>query len=330
MQFYVGTYTRLGGPGVAVCRLDDELELLSTASLPDPSYVILSADQKTLYSISGDPDGAACAAFAVQGQELKEIWRQDTGATGPCHLCLSPDERFLYTANYSSGSLTVLPLDPPGAYIQLIRHEGKSVNPDRQKGPHVHYVSFVPGSNVLAVVDLGLDAVVFYDQDEKSGLLTERERLQCEPGLGPRHLVFAGPDTAWLLHELGNKVSTIKKTDQGWQTVQTLDTLPLSWSGENTCAAIRTDGHHVFASNRGHDSIAVYRIRQDQTLQGVGVFSSGGENPRDFDVLPDGRVLVAHQAGTVVAQQWDRKGEVMRPTGQELALAGAVCICPQI
>ncbi len=332
MLFYVGTYTRLGGPGIAICSLDNQLTRLNAAALPNPTYVILSGDQQKLYAVSSDSvdqaDGGSYAVYAIEGTGLIETRRYNIGAAGPCHLCLSPDQRFLYTANYSSGTLTVLPLDPPGERVQLIRHQGSSIHPTRQEGPHVHHVSFIPGTNILAAVDLGLDAVVLYEQDRQTGRLTEKSRLQCKVGMGPRHLVYGQDEIAWLVHELGNAVSTLKRTAEGFQIIQTVTTLPEGWTGENTCAAIRTDGRHVFASNRGHDSIAVYRIMEGGLLKPTGIFPTGGQLPRDFFLLPDGRVLVGHQGGTVNVLNWDSQAESLQPSGKSLALPGAVCICP--
>jgi 6-phosphogluconolactonase len=332
MLFYVGTYTRLGGPGIAICSLDSKITRLNATVLPNPTYVILSADQQMLYAVSSDAvdqsEGGSYAAYAIERTGLAELQRYNTGAAGPCHLCLSPDQRFLYTANYSSGTLTVFPLDPPGERIQLIYHQGSSIHPTRQEGPHVHHVSFLPGTNILAAVDLGLDAVVLYGQDRQSGLLTETSRLKCPAGMGPRHLVYGNDNIAWLVHELGNAVSTLKWSADGFQIIQTVTTLPEGWTGENTCAAIRTDGQHVFASNRGHDSIATYCIETGGLLRPSGIYPTGGQLPRDFVLLPDGRFIVGHQGGTVAVLNWDSKSESLQPSGLSLALPGAVCICP--
>lgn len=334
MLFYVGTYTRLGGPGIAVCSLDSELALLNAVALPNPTYVIISEGNQKLYAVSSDAvgqaEGGSYAAYAIDGDGLLETQRYNTGAGGPCHVCLSPDQRFLYTANYASGTLTVFPLDPPDERVQLIHHQGSSIHPTRQDSPHVHHVSFVPDSNILAAVDLGLDVVVFYEQDRQTGRLAEKSRLSCPAGMGPRHLVYGRDGIAWLVHELGNAVSTLQRTDSGYRIIQTVTTLPEGWSGDNTCAAIRTDGHHVFASNRGHDSIAVYRISAGGLLNPVGIFPTGGQTPRDFYLLPDGQVIVGHQGGSVTLLNWDSRSELLQPSGLSLALPGAVCICPVI
>lgn len=336
MVFYVGTYTRLGGPGVAVCALEDgAMRLVETAPLPNPTYLILSPDRTRLYAVSSDPAGAgsrggSCAIYDVRSDGLALRHRFDTGGEGPCHLCLSPDGRFLYVANYTSGHLTVFPLDPPGPRIQLLAHEGASVHPQRQSGPHIHHVSFLPGTRTLAAVDLGIDAVVLYRQDPATGLLSESGRMPCRPGLGPRHIAYGDPGTAYLVHELGNAVSVLRTGADTMTCVQTLSTLPEGFRGDNTGAAIRVFGGHVFASNRGHDSIAVFAVGRDGLLSPAGVFATGGAIPRDFILLPDGRMLVAHQGGTVSLLQWEPEAPALTPCAPPLPIPGAVCVCPAL
>jgi len=337
MRFYVGTYTRIGGPGIAVCDLiENKLSLVSIANeLGDPTYVILSKDKKRLYAVSSTSvdgeEGGAAAAYYIEGDKLILRSHYSTAGKSPCHLTCSPDERFLYVANYLSGSLAVFPITPfgIGRRIQLIQHTGKGPHPTRQEGPHQHQVTFIEGTNLLCAVDLGIDAVVTYKQNPETGLLTFAGRMDCEPGLGPRHLAY-GKDgnSAYLLHELGNAVSVLHRKGDSWVTVQTLSTLPEDWEGNSTAAAIRVseDGRKVFASNRGHDSIAVYNIKEAGLLELEGIFTTGGKIPRDFDLLPDGKILAAHQEEGGVALL-KLEGGKLAPCCEPLPIKGAVCVC---
>ncbi len=336
MIFFVGTYTRLNGPGIAACSLEgNQLQLLGSAAIPNPTYVILSADRKTLYAGSSaaadNTAGGSVAAYRVDGGELTLRARRNTGAEGPCFQCLSADERFLYVANYHAGSLTVFPNEPDGLgeRIQLIQHEGRGTHPTRQQGPHVHQVSFIPGTNLLLVVDLGIDALLVYDQDPSTGRLTWAGRLDCAPGSGPRHVAYGTNGMIYLANELGNSVTVISRSDAGAGLVsrQTLSTLPEDWQGETTCAAVRTDGQYVYVSNRGHDSLAVFRIKTDGLLAAEGIYPTGNGIPRDFYLLGGGRILVAHQAGDVSLLQWQPGQALVRLT-EPLPIGGAVCVCP--
>ncbi|NLO37224.1 MAG: lactonase family protein, partial [Clostridiaceae bacterium] len=332
MLFFVGSYTRLGGPGIAVCSLEGtRIQVEQTVALPNPTYLILSRGQDRLIAISSEAadqsEGGSYAMFDLVGGRLVMRGRYNTGAAGPCHLCLSPDERFLYTANYASGTLSVFPLDPPGPRIQLIRHLGHSVHPERQASAHVHHVSFLPQSQILAAVDLGLDQVVLYRQHPHTGLLERSGQMACSPGMGPRHLAYGPGDTAYLVHELGNAVSRLVIAGDTLSMRETWPTLPGDWQGENTCAAIRVAGSHVFASNRGHDSLAAFRMLPDGQLRPAGTFSSLGALPRDFSVLSDNRVLVANQGGSVTLLDWDPRAGQMTGSAS-MPLPGAVCVCP--
>lgn len=335
MKFFVGNYTHLGGPGIALCELNGEsMRIIETApEVKDPSYAILTRDQKTLY-VTGESGGEA-AAFDVSDGHLRFVSRQLTDGKASCHLTLSPDERFLYVANYTSGSLSVFPVDGAqiGKRIQLIEHEGCGPKADRQECAHVHFVAFDPeDEQLLYAVDLGIDAVMIYRQNPETGLLTACERVDAEPGMGPRHLIFHGKNMMYVAHELGNAVSAFRRSSAGWKHIQTLSTLPEDWQGENTVAAIRIHGNRLFVSNRGHDSLAVYEISRTGALNPVGIYSTMGRNPRDFYILPDGRILAAHQdSGDVRLLEFTEGfSRIMglAQTGNPLELAGAVCVCP--
>lgn len=336
MDFFVGTYTRMGGPGIAACSLAaGKLSLNYAVELPNPTYVILNAQQDRLYSVSsesasGGPGGSA-AVYAVGSNGLQLLSRHDTVGTGPCHLCLSADERFLYTANYQSGTVSVFPVAGDGAIgeqIQFIQHEGKGPHAERQAGPHAHHVTFIPGTSLLCVIDLGLDAVMVYEQNAKTGLLTLHDRLDVVPGLGPRHLAYGAEGVAFLLHELGNQVSVIVRDGAQWITRQTLPMLPAGYAKPSTAAAVRlsADGKRLFASNRGHDSIAVYDVAQDSSLALAGIYPTGGGGPRDFVLLDDRTLLIAHQDGDVRLADFDPAKGLQ--TLDILSMPGAVCVCP--
>lgn len=336
MDFFAGTYTRMGGPGIAACSLEaGKLELKVTELLPNPTYLILNAKQDRLYSTSSDSasgaPGGSAAAFAIEAGALRLLSRHDTAGEGPCHLCLSADERFLYIANYYSGSLAVFPVGENGAIderIQLIQHEGKGVHPTRQTGPHAHQVTFIPGTSLLCAVDLGLDAVMVYEQNPGTGLLTLHDRLDVEPGLGPRHLAYGQGGVAFLLYELGNKVSVIAREGARWTVRQTLPMLPEGYDLPSTAAAVRlsADGNRLFASNRGHDSLAVYEVAPDNALTLTGIYPTGGGSPRDFVLLDDRTLLIAHQGGDVRLAHFDPAKGI--ETLDILSIPGAVCVCP--
>ena len=305
MKLYVGTYTSLGGPGVCVCEMtDDGLRLTATADtfLEDPSYVILTRDKKTLLATTGTSSdgepGDSLATFDVTGDTPRLTSIHSTGGgVSACHIALSPDERFAYVACYGTGTIAVFPFENGrlGPRIQLVRHEGHSVNPKRQEGPHAHYVAFHPEDDArLYCVDLGLDAVMIHRQDRQTGLLTYETRAEVPAGLGPRHLAFRN-DMMYVADELKGAVSVFRALGEAWEYVETLSTLPEGGGEEGAVAAIRVDDDRVFVSNRDNDSIAVFEIIKGGRLRLERVFSTFGQYPRDFFVLPGREILVANQ-----------------------------------
>ena len=330
MRFYLGSYTRLGGPGVAVCELNgDAMRLLYTDALPNSTYVILNRAGTRLFAVCSDAvgstPGGSVASYALDlPHPLPRLSQENAGAVGPCHLCLSADERFLYTANYHSGSISVFPVSETGAIlprIQLIQHEGSGPDPKRQAGPHAHQVTFLPFTNTLCCADLGLDALMLYDADPVTGLLTYSRRIPLTPASGPRHVCYGNGQT-YVVHEMGGIVTVL---DEALRPLQVLPTLPVGWRGESTAAAIRLtpDGNTLIASNRGHDSLAFYRRDCHGIWSLEAIRRTPYAIPRDFNVLPDGRLIIAHQEGAVVLAKVN--GNALE-TISELDVKAAVCV----
>ena len=327
MDFFVGTFTNMGGLGVGRCRLEnDRLSLVCGDALPNAIYVILNREQTLLFAVSSDPaeakEGGSVASYDIQGDRLNRISHQDTFGIGPCHLCLSQDERFLYTANYFTGSVSVFPVNTKGEVgrcVQHVLHEGHSVHPLRQSGPHPHQVTFIPGTNLLCAVDLGLDALMVYQQNEETGLLTFFSRSDVLAGLGPRHLVYAKNGFAYLACQ----VLKIRWNGKNFKVLQAVSTLPADFRGENTAAAIRLnhDESRLLISNRGHDSIAVYGLDAKGDMALDAIYATPGF-PRDFALINDRDLLVGHQKGKLTLERLNSsKLEIV----DSLLINGCVC-----
>lgn len=315
---YVGTYTQdilfgtgeiLHGRGKGIYRLKQDIEsgalCLDTvwSGIDNPSFLTLNQKQDRLYAVNElktyeGTFGGTVSAFKIDGQNLEPMGRLATGGSDPCHVTLFEEKRTLYVANFMSGSVSVFSLASNGALserIQLIQHDGKSVNPIRQAGPHAH--SVVINRDFAYVPDLGLDSVICY-QIERDGTLKERPDLcyNAEPGSGPRHMVFdQSGDCAYVINELTSSVASVKYCGgSGPVQINCQSTLPKdSLQVDNSCACIHLNhaGMFLYASNRGHNSIAVYRVLSDH-LEQIGCYSSHGEIPRDFVITPDDRFLI--------------------------------------
>lgn len=317
---------------------DGRLALQDHFAAAEPMYAIRR--NSVIYLLLRAPfagraeSGALALRVEPDGQLTPLGDVQPLGGTVACHLALAPNGRFLYTANYVSGNLTELPVLADGSLgprPRLIQHEGSSVNPRRQEGPHTHAAVFSPDGHFLCVVDLGLDQIVLYAFDPQTGLCPEPAFVcRAQPGQGPRHLVFSRDGTcAFCANELASSLTVYRYRDGRLEMLATQPTLPDGFAGENTCAAIRLspDGRFVLVSNRGHDSIACFAIDGEQ-VRLVSITPSGGQSPRDFDISPDGCFLLStnEKAHTVTVLRVDPATGELSLTGSEAPLAAPLCV----
>jgi len=266
-----------------------------------PSYIIRSLDGRYIYAaneagkVDGVPGGAVTAFRVSDGGAPEKVVTRTNCGGAPCHLM----ERggYLYVSNYGDGSVTVYPLEDgvPGEAEFKHQHEGSGPVKGRQGGPHAHCTMAVPGGGEICVVDLGIDQARFYRKEGKA--LALAQALTLSGGDGPRHVAFSGDGRfGWIVTELSCKVYSIRRGAGGWEITGEHPTLPAGYAGESSCAAVRLtgDGKLLAASNRGHDSIAVFDVDGGTgLLTPAGIFPVGGATPRDIGFSPDGRWLVS-------------------------------------
>ena len=331
---YVGTYTEnTKSDGIYACLFDTEkgkIEKMNLAAeIADPSYLIFDKNRNVIFSVSETSDfsgymGGGVSSFLIQDDmQLKLIGSQPTHGKAPCHLCLSPDGKTLFAANYTQGSFSVFPVLQEGVIeplMQTIQHEGKGPNQKRQEQAHVHFVS--ADKKGVCVVDLGIDKIFWYSLSD--GELTKKPvasiavaSIAMPPGSGPRHFVIHPVlPILYILQELSNQVISVQLDINGYplEINQIISTLPEAFSGENTSAAIRInkEGTMLFASNRGHDSVAAYQIDKNGMMTETGIYSCGGKTPRDICLSPDEKwLLCANQSGEVSVLPLDEKTGVL-------------------
>jgi 6-phosphogluconolactonase len=349
MLVYVGSYTRGDDPGIHRFRMDMETGELtalgSTAGIVNPSFLAIHPSGRFLYAVSeindfsGKKTGAV-AALSIDRQaqgELKLINRQPSAGDGPCHVVVDPTGRCLLVANYGGGSVAALPISDDGALqppSSSIQHEGQSVTP-RQTAPHAHSINFDPGNKFAMAADLGLDKVLVYQFDAAQGKLTPHEPAGVvEPGSGPRHFAFhPSGRQAYVINELANTITVFRyDADRGrLSPLQTASTLPEGFEGTSHTAEVQVhpSGKFVYGSNRGHDSLAVFRVNADTgTLTAVGHVSSGGKTPRNFGIDPSGKFLLSanQETGNVVVMRIDPETGMPHPTGSQVQVPRPVCI----
>ncbi len=323
-----GTYTRpilfgtgevldAKGKGIYLYELlGGELHLRSIMEAVNPSFLITDRAGKRLYTTNELKEwqgrrGGAVSAYAMD-LERGQLTHLNTVAsigTDPCHLALSPGEDTLYCANYMSGSTAAFPIRQDGSLENasfFAQHEGSGPDPVRQRSPHAHGTFLSPDGKWLYVPDLGKDTLLCY-AIEKQTLrpCPERDIRMPDPGGGARHMAFH-PDGRHLYvdTEMGNRVVVFDYDGESGRAEpkQSLSTLPEGADNASSAAAalrIHPGGRLLFISNRGHDSIASWRIDPETgLLSRRSVFFTGGHIPREFAVSPSGDVLIAaHQSG---------------------------------
>lgn len=353
LRVYVGTYTRGTSKGIYRLDLDPRTGQLSTpilaAETPNPSFLTAHPSKPLLYaanesgSTATGPNGetgGGVSAFAIAADgSLTELNQQWSGGRGPAYVTLDHTGAHLLAANYGGGSIASIPIEADGrlgAVTSVKQHEGSSVNPQRQKGPHAHSVVVEPANRFAVAADLGIDRLMIYRFNPASGVLdaSEPPSAVAARGSGPRHQAFLPNGRAlYVTNELHSSLSVFTwDAARGVLThAQTLSTLPEGFSATNSAAEVQVhpSGKFVYSSNRGHDSIAIFAVDgKSGQLRPVGHQPTGGKRPRHFGMDRDGRFLLAanQESGSIVAFRIDARSGRLTPTGSEVALDTPVCI----
>lgn len=342
LPIYVGTYTGGESKGIYLLHFDTNSGVLSmkgvAAETSNPSFVALHPNGKFLYAVNETGTGEL-SSFAIEPDTglLKLINEKPSGGGAPCHLVVDESGRNLLVANYSGGSVTVTRINLDGSLgdqSAFIQHVGSSINTNRQTSPHAHSINLDQSNHFAVAADLGIDQLLVYKFDPADGTLAINSAAKLSPGSGPRHFVFHPTQNyAYAINELSSEVSAFKyMPDRGLlQQMQTITTLPRDYAGEgNSTAEIRVsaDGKFVYGSNRGHDSIAVFRVNQDGTLTAVQIQKIGGKTPRNFNLDPTGRFLLAAAQGSGVINVFsvDANTGKLSATGNSVQVPSPVCI----
>lgn len=302
-SFYVGTYTFGDSKGIYKYSIDETGQLSAeglVAEASNPSFLSKSGDY--LLAVNENEDGSI-QSFKITPDSLIHLNTSPTGGAHPCFVTLDEYGHVL-VANYTGGNIGYLTLSDNGYLSDLLdvqQHEGSGPT-DRQEGPHAHSVWFAPVSGHVLAVDLGTDEIwTSYLLEEKERLVHEGQKLKLNPGAGPRHLCFLNEERLFVLNELDGTVANVQINETGDMQVDGVyPTLPTDFDGFNTCADIHlsADGQFLYASNRGHDSIVIFKVGKDGHLEHVGFESTRGATPRNFTLSPDGAfLLVANQEG---------------------------------
>ncbi len=339
---YVGTYTRKTSEGIYIYKFHtktgDFTPLSKAKGIDNPSFLAISPDHRFLYS-GGSKKGDSVHAFAIDKQThfLNLLNTQSLGSSlGATHVELDKTGRWLFVANYFSGSISVLPIEREGTLgelAQTIQLEGKSINP-RQDKAHVHSMNISPDNKFVFAPDLGTDKIMTYQLNAQTGQLTEGVPpfTPTVAGAGPRHFTFhPNGKFAYSIQELDATIMGFHYKNGVLEPFQTIKTLPDDYTGLKWSADIHIspDGKFLYGSNRAHESLTIFKIdKKTGKLILVGHQAVNGKTPRNFVIDPTGRfILVANQdSDNITIFKRDKKTGKLTATGKEIKVSSPVCL----
>ncbi len=350
MFVYVGCYTtpdRAGtGEGITVYRMNDRsgvwehVQLLT--GVANPSFLALDPARRFLYCVHGGNDFSAISAFAVAPHTglLTFLNTQQTGGRNPVSIEVHPSGRALVVANYRDGTVAALPINPIGTLSPLsgIMSQTGDPGPDpvEQASSHPHHSPFDPAGRFVAVPDKGLDRTFIYRFNAAHGTIAPHDPpfVRARAGAGPRHIAFHPDESyAYVINELDSTITTYAYDAKRGvlDPRHVIGTLPSAYTGRSTGAeiAVAPSGRFLYASNRGHDSIAIFAIDEETgALNATGWEPTQGAMPRFFALDPSGQFLsVANQGSdTIVTFRIDAVTGGLTPTGHVVRTGSPVCI----
>ena len=307
--FYVGTYTNGDSEGIYKYKLSNSGKLDSVglfAKSDNPSFLALSSDKRYLLAcneINSADNKGTVESFRITEDSLEFLSRSSSGGAHPCFVT-SDENGNVLTANYTGGNIALLKLGEDGILSDLLDlqdHNHKSLSKSQDKA-HAHSAWFIPNTNKIVSVDLGTNELWFSEIDEKQSKLIplKQRKLSMENGAGPRHLAIHRKGWFYVANELNSTVSIVSENSDGiYELKSSFSTIPKEFNEDSFCGDIHLspDSKFLYVSNRGHNSIAVFSVNQDNgNLTLVSYHDVKGSWPRNFTITDDGNfLLVANQ-----------------------------------
>ncbi|KAF1295532.1 hypothetical protein BAU15_03030 [Enterococcus sp. JM4C] len=329
----LGTYTRRVSEGLYTIALDTdkgELQNLALATKEDSPTYVTRSQAGNVYTITSIDGKGGASAYTPEFTFLNAVTEEGAPL---CYVAVDETRQLVYGANYHKGEVNVYRILDNGSLeaADSVYHTEATGPHENQDKPHVHYTDLTP-DNRLVVCDLGTDGVYTYDVSAE-GKLTQVAIYQAEPGTGPRHLVFhPNGKIAYLFGELDSTVTVLayNAAEGTFTKLQKLSTIPAEHTEFNGGAAIRVsnDGRFLYASNRGHDSIAVYEINASgEEIALIQLISTEGEIPRDFSLNGSNEFLVCANQNTDNLTLYRRNAEDGTLTMIQKDVFAPECVC---
>ncbi|MFR7591592.1 MAG: lactonase family protein [Longibaculum sp.] len=337
--FYVSSYGKNDDKGIYIMHFDEKTlqfkQVQQIVTQDFPSYMITK--NHVLYvaykNASSHNDGGGLGSFTIHGDELILNNNYSSSGRSYTHLCVDDHNRYIFAANYHVGSTASYQLENSIITKKICAVHHKGLGPDllkRQTGPHAHCVGITPDKQFVYSVDLGADKVVMYRYNQ--GVLLEDKdfTLNVMPGSGPRHMIFSHDGRfAYLVNEIANNIMVFKYIEGRFNLIQAIHCVPRHFKGFSSASAIRmtSSGEHLFVSNRGHDSIAMYRVNKESGKISLLYMVHTGKGPRDFNIIDDQFLIVGCQESHILqVLTFDEQNEKLLMSDSSIELPAPVCI----
>jgi 6-phosphogluconolactonase len=341
-RLIIGTYTNTTSEGIYVFDFNTnnaKSTLVSVAKSPNPSFLAIAGNRKFVYAVNENNPGTV-TAFSYQKETgtLTPLNIVETKGAHPCYVSIDKKAKHLVVGNYSGGNLSVFDVKEDGSLSeakQTIQHNGNGLNRQRQEKAHVHATVYSPDYKMLFVPDLGMDKLMMYKVDSRTGMLSPAEPpfMETVGGAGPRHMVFHPTETfMYLMEELSGTISVYEFKENKWVTIQNPSAHPMNYKGAMGSADIHIspDGRFLYCTNRGEsNTIAIFSINQATgILTPVAHQSTLGVHPRNFTIHPSGNyLLVANRdSDEVVIFLINKSTGLLTDTGERIKTPRPVCL----
>ncbi len=343
-KLYVGTFTSEGAEGIYLCNFNSEsgeIMLDKTFKGADnPSFLKVSADKKYLYSVSRtteevEKSGGFVVAYKIgENGTLHFINKQIANGAGPCHIDVSADGKFAAIATYGGGTTSVYPINDDGSLssVSSLINNNSLIDSAENIVSHAHSIKFSPYDGKVYSADLGTDQLNIYSNINGVLETGQQKFVKLKKNAGPRHFEFsANGKIIYVINELNSTISALKKDGDLWIEFQSISTLPAGFDGKSYCADVHisSDGKYLYDSNRGHNSIAVFKVNTDSNeLTLLETVSVEGDWPRNFVLSSNGKfMLVANQrSGNISVFEINPVTGIPSFTGKEIKLPAPVCL----
>lgn len=298
-----------------------------------PSYLIKKNNHIYMTFKNDNLNQGAGIGIYEYKDNLNEYFLYNSYGRSYCHLCVDEDEKYLFTANYNIGATAFYLLNNYKIEAKVCSFHHSGSGPDelkRQVSPHAHYVGFTPDNKYLYSTDLGADKIYIFNYKNKE--LEERTDLSLNilPGSGPRHMIFSKDGKyAYVINEISNRIFVYKYVNEHFLLIQSFYTTPRHFNGFSSAAAIKLSesGNHLFVSNRGHDSIAMYRVNKDNGKLSLLYMVHTDKDPIDFIIDNQFLVVACYKGNKIQVMSFDEENEILKLLDTELELIKPSCIC---